>query len=87
MGTRGNFNIVIPVKSCGAVSMIARCQGRPQSHSRRALEHELTHYHAQDRDKAHTRTYGHERRETRKGRETQEKRRVTMTQKYRHGST
>ncbi len=50
MGTRGNFNIVIPVKSCGAVSMIARCQGRPQSHSRRALEHELTHYHAQYRD-------------------------------------
>ncbi len=29
VGTRGNFNIVLPVRFPGAVSLIARYQGRP----------------------------------------------------------
>ncbi len=30
LGTRGNFGIVLPVRSCGAVGFVARCQGRPR---------------------------------------------------------
>ncbi len=29
-GTRGNFGIVLPVRSCGGVGVVARCQGVPE---------------------------------------------------------
>jgi len=28
-GTHGNFGMVLPVRSCGGVGVVARCQGRP----------------------------------------------------------
>ena len=35
MGTRGNFNIVLPVRFRGGVTFFARCHGRPQNNSQR----------------------------------------------------
>ncbi len=29
-GTRANFSLVLPVRSCGGVGVVARCQGRPR---------------------------------------------------------
>ena len=29
-GTRGDFSMVLPVRSCGGVGLVARCQGRPR---------------------------------------------------------
>jgi len=29
-GTRGDFSMVLPVRSCGGVTFLARCQGRPR---------------------------------------------------------
>ena len=31
IGTRDNFGIVLSVKRCGTVSVVARCQGRPHA--------------------------------------------------------
>jgi hypothetical protein len=30
LGTRGNFGMVLSVKSCGNVGLVARCQGVPK---------------------------------------------------------
>ncbi len=45
MGTRGNFSMVLPVRFRGAVTFLARCQGRPQTSLLWALESRINLYH------------------------------------------